>query len=59
MSQLNFENNDGELMIEGSNDEVNITCQTRGSYDYGTYFLTKSEVEQVIRFLQEWKSNNS
>ena len=59
MSQLNFKNNDGELTIEDSNDEVTITCQTRGSYDYGTYDLTKSEVEQIIRFLQKWKSNNS
>ena len=59
MSQLNFKNNDGELTIEGSNDEVTITCQTRGSYDYGTYDLTKSEVEQIIRFLQKWRSNNN
>lgn len=58
MSQLDFENIDGELKIEGFNDEVSITCQTKGSYDYGTYDLTKSEVEQIIRFLQKWKSNN-
>ena len=32
-------------MIEGSNDEVTITCQTKGSYDYGAYWLTKSEVD--------------
>lgn len=57
MSQLNFKNNDGELMIEGSNDEVTITCQTRGSYDYGVYDLTESEVERVIKFLQKWKSS--
>lgn len=59
MSQLNFENIDGELAIEGYNDGVSITCQTKGSYDYGTYDLSKSEVDKVIRFLQKWKSNNS
>lgn len=37
---------------------VSITCQTKGSYDYGTYDLSKSEVDQVIRFLQKWKSNH-
>ena len=58
MSQLDFENVDGDLTIKGHNDEVSITCQTKGSYDYGTYDLSKSEVEQVIRFLQKWKSNN-
>lgn len=58
MSQLDFENIDGELKIEGFNDGVSITCQTKGSYDYGTYDLTKLEVEQIIRFLQKWKSNN-
>lgn len=58
MSQLDFENIDGELKIEGFNDGVSITCQTKGSYDYGTYDLTKSEVEQIIRFLPKWKSNN-
>lgn len=58
MSQLDFENIDGELKINGFNDRVSITCQTKGSYDYGTYDLTKSEVEQIIRFLQKWKSNN-
>ena len=59
MSQLKFENIDGELAIEGYNDGVSITCQTKGSYDYGTYDLSKSEVDKVIRFLQKWKSNNS
>lgn len=59
MSQLDFENIDGDLKIEGYNSGVSITCQTKGSYDYGTYDLTKSEVDQVIRFLQKWKSNNS
>ena len=59
MNQIAFENNDGDLSIEGYNDEVSITCQPKGSYDYGTYYLTKSEVDQVIRFLQKWKSNNS
>ena len=58
MSQLDFENSDGDLTIEGYDDEVSITCQTKGSYDWGTYYLTKSEVDQVIRFLQKWKSNN-
>lgn len=58
MNQLDFENIDGELKIEGLKDGVSITCQTKGSYDYGTYDLTKSEVEQIIRFLQKWKSNN-
>ena len=45
MNQLDFENIDEELKIEGFNDGVSITCQTKGSYDYGTYDLTKSEVE--------------
>ena len=58
MNQLDFENSDGDLTIEGYDDEVSITCQTKGSYDWGTYYLTKSEVDQVIRFLQKWKSNN-
>lgn len=58
MNQLTFENIEGDLTIEGYDDCVSITCQTKGSYDYGTYDLSKSEVEQVIRFLQEWKSNN-
>ena len=58
MSQLDFENSGGDLTIEGYDDEVSITCQTKGSYDWGTYYLTKSEVDQVIRFLQKWKSNN-
>ena len=59
MNQIDFENIDGDLTIKGDNDGVSITCQTKGSYDYGTYDLTKSEVDQVIRFLQKWKSNNS
>ena len=59
MSQIDFENIGGDLKIEGYNDVVSITCQTKGSYDYGTYDLTKSEVNQVIRFLQKWKSSNS
>jgi len=59
MSQIDFENIGGDLTIEGYDDEVSITCQTKGSYDWGTYYLTKSEVDQVIRFLQKWKSNNS
>lgn len=59
MSQIDFENSDGDLTIEGYDNEVSITCQTKGSYDWGTYYLTKSEVDQVIRFLQKWKSNNS
>lgn len=59
MSQIDFENIGGDLTIEGYDDKVSITCQTKGSYDWGTYYLTKSEVDQVIRFLQKWKSNNS
>lgn len=59
MSQIDFENSGGDLTIEGYDNEVSITCQTKGSYDWGTYYLTKSEVDQVIRFLQKWKSNNS
>ena len=59
MSQLDFENIDEDLTIKGYDNEVSITCQTKGSYDYGTYSLTKSEVDQVIRFLQKWKSNSS
>ena len=58
MNQLAFENIEGDLTIKGYDDSVSITCQTKGSYDYGTYDLSKSEVEQVIRFLQKWKSNN-
>lgn len=57
MSQIDFENSDGDLTIEGYDNEVSITCQTKGSYDWGTYYLTKSEVDQVIQFLQKWKSN--
>lgn len=59
MSQIDFENSEGDLTIEGYDNEVSITCQTKGSYDWGTYYLTKSEVDQVIQFLQKWKSNNS
>lgn len=59
MSQIDFENSDGDSTIEGYDNEVSITCQTKGSYDWGTYYLTKSEVDQVIQFLQKWKSNNS
>jgi hypothetical protein len=59
MSEIEFENTDGYLRIDGYNDVVTITCQTKGSYDYGVYDLTKSEVDQVIRFLQKWESNNS
>ena len=51
MSQIDFENRDGDLSLEGNNKGVTITCQTKGSYDWGTYELTKSEVDQVIRFL--------
>lgn len=58
MSQLDFENIEGDLTITGYDDCVSIICQTKGSYDYGTYDLSKSEVDQVIRFLQKWKSNN-
>lgn len=58
MIQIDFENSGGDLTIEGYDDEVSITCQTKGSYDCGTYYLTKSEVDQVIRFLQKWKSDN-
>ena len=58
MSQLDFENIEADLTITGYNNCVSITCQTKGSYDYGTYDLSKSEVYQVIRFLQKWKSNN-
>lgn len=59
MGQIDFENSDGDLTIEGYDNEVSITCQTKGSYDWGTYYLTKSEVDQVIQFLQKGKSNNS
>ena len=58
MNQLDFENIDGDLTIKGYDDEVYITCQTKGSYDCGTYSLTRLEVDQVIRFLQKWKSTN-
>lgn len=59
MSQIDFENSGGDLSLEGGNEGVTITCQTKGSYDWGEYKLTKSEVDQVIRFLQKWKSSNS
>lgn len=59
MCQIDFENIDGDLSLEGGNEGVTITCQTKGSYDWGMYDLTKSEVDQVISFLQKWKSNNS
>lgn len=59
MSQIDFENIGGDLSVEGYDGGVSITCQTKGSYDWGTYYLTKSEVDQVIQFLQKWKSNNS
>lgn len=59
MCQIDFENRDGDLSLEGDNEGVTITCQTKGSYDWGTYELTRSEVDQVIRFLQKWKSSNS
>ena len=59
MCQIDFENRDGDLSLEGGNEVVTITCQTKGSYDWGAYDLTRSEVEQVIRFLQKWKSSNS
>ena len=52
---LEFENYDGEMTITDYDDEVCITCQTNGSYDYGSYYLKKSEVDQVIDFLQNWK----
>ena len=58
MNQLDFENIEGDLTITGYDDCVHITCQTKGSYDYGTYELSKSEVDQVIRFIQKWKSNH-
>lgn len=58
ISDLEFENCDGDLSITTYDDEVCITCQTKGSYDYGTYYLNKSEVDQVIRLLQAWKSSN-
>lgn len=59
MGKVEFENIDGDLVIDGYNDGVSIICQNKGSYDYGVYDLTKSEVDQVIRFLQKWKSNNN
>jgi len=58
MTKLDFENIEGDLTIEGYDDCVSITCQTKGSYDWGTYDLSKSEIEQVIRFLQKWKSSH-
>ena len=57
-SELEFENNDGQLSITYDDHEIWITCYTDGSYDYGTYTLNKSEVEEIIKFLQTWKSNN-
>ena len=57
VADLEFEDINGILEIRTYDNEVNITCQTKGSYDYGSYYLNKSEVEQVIRLLQKWKSN--
>lgn len=56
MKELEFENADGELDITSYDDEVCITCHTKGSYDYGSYYLNKSEVQELIELLQTWKS---
>ena len=54
---LEFENVGGFLEVEAYDNEVCITCQTRGSYDFGKYYLNKSEVQEVIELLQAWKDN--
>lgn len=56
-SEIEFENNEGELAITYDNNEIWITCYTNGSYDYGTYTLSELEVDEIIKFLQTWKSS--
>lgn len=57
-SELEFENRDGEFSITSDGDDIWITCHTDGSYDSGTYTLNKLEVDELIKFLQTWKSSN-
>ena len=62
VTDLEFEDDKGVFSITGEEDKVYVTCQRKGSYDgssydYGAYWLNESEVEQVIQFLQKWKSN--
>ena len=59
VKDLEFEDDKGVFSITDEDDKVFVTCQRKGSYDYGAYWLNESEVEQVIQFLQKWKSNNS
>ena len=54
MMDLEFENHDGSLGFDACDDEIQVVCQTKGSYDYGTYWLTKSEAEKIIKYLQKW-----
>lgn len=63
VTDLEFEDDKGVFSITDEDDKVFVTCQRKGScdgssYDYGAYWLNESEVDQVIRFLQKWKSNN-
>lgn len=64
VADLEFEDDKGVFSITDEDGKVYVTCQRKdshecGSYDYGAYWLNESEVEQVIQFLQKWKSNNS
>lgn len=59
---LEFEDDKGVFSVTTEDDKVFVTCQRKdsyegSSYDYGAYWLNESEVEQVIRVLQKWKSN--
>lgn len=56
---LNFSPSDFVFEISytlGSFKKISI-YRGGGSYDYGAYWLNESEVEQVIRVLQKWKSS--
>ena len=60
---LEFEDEKGVFSLTTYDGDVHIICQTKGSYehssyDYGSYHLNESEVDEVIRVLQEWKSSH-
>ena len=62
VADLEFEDGRGVFSITDEDDEIYVTCHRKGSYDgssydYGAYWLNESEVDQVIRFLQKWKSS--
>lgn len=59
---LEFEDEKGVFSVAAEDDKVFVTCQRKGSYDgssydYGAYWLNESEVDEVIKVLQEWKSS--